>query len=218
MISSETSTATFTGNNSSVTAYAIPFKFFDNGDIYCHVVDANNDVTELSLTTDFALTGAGEESGGTLVTVAPYDSTHTLRISRRPDYLQERNMREGQLSAMENLEKGLDVVVTQVQKLVEMIHTGGLDSLAIDKTITAAATTGAQTINKAAGSVNFAAAASSLVVTNSLVNTKSVIIATVATNDATTKAVQAVAANGSFTLYPDTAPTAETRINFIVIN
>ena len=161
MISSETSTATFTGNNSSVTAYAIPFKFFDNG-----------------LTTDFALTGAGEESGGTLVTVAPYDNTHTLRISRRPDYLQERNMREGQLSAMENLEKGLDVVVTQVQKLVEMIHTGGLDSLAIDKTITAAATTGAQTINKAAGSVNFAAAASSLVVTNSLVNTKSVIIAT----------------------------------------
>lgn len=90
--------------------------------------------------------------------------------------------------------------------------------VALGKTITAAATTGAQTINKNAGSVNFAAAATSLVVTNSRVTTSSVIIATVATNDATMKAVQAVAASGSFTLYADAAATAETRVNWIVIN
>lgn len=90
--------------------------------------------------------------------------------------------------------------------------------IAADKTITAGGTTGAQTINKNAGSVNFAAAAASLVVTDSRVTTSSVIIATVATNDATMKSVAVVAASGSFTLYANAAATAETRVNFIVIN
>lgn len=87
-----------------------------------------------------------------------------------------------------------------------------------DKTVTAAGTTGARTINKNAGSVNFAAAATSLVVTNTLVTVNSIIVATVAANDATMKSVQAVAAAGSFTLYANAAATAETRVNFIVIN
>ena len=87
-----------------------------------------------------------------------------------------------------------------------------------NKTVTAAGTTGAQTINKNAGTVNFAAAATSLVVTNSLVTTSSIIICTVGTNDTTMKSVSAVAASGSFTIYANSAATAETRVNFIVIN
>lgn len=95
---------------------------------------------------------------------------------------------------------------------------GTFSAVNLGKTVTAGGTTGAQTINKACGSVNFAASASSLVVTNSLVSTSSVVMATVATNDATMTSVQAVAGSGSFTLYPDTAPTSETRVNFLVIN
>ena len=90
--------------------------------------------------------------------------------------------------------------------------------IVLDKTVMAAGTTGAQTINKTIGSVNFAAGATSLVVTNNRVSTTSVIIATVATNDTTLKSVIAVAASGSFTLYANAAATAETRVNFIVIN
>jgi hypothetical protein len=88
----------------------------------------------------------------------------------------------------------------------------------LGKTITAAGTTGAQTINKTSGAVNFAASATSLVVTNSLVTTSSVIHATVGTNDTTMKDAHVVAASGSFTIYPDAAPTAETRVNFLVTN
>jgi len=88
----------------------------------------------------------------------------------------------------------------------------------LGKTVTAGGVTGAQTINKTTGSVNFAAAATSLVVTNSLVTTSSVIVATVATNDATMKSVAAVAAAGSFTLHANAAATAETRVNFCVFN
>ena len=86
------------------------------------------------------------------------------------------------------------------------------------KTITAAATTAPQEINKTSGSVNFAATDSSKVVTNSLVTINSVIICTVATNDATMFAVQVVAAAGFFTIYANNLATAETRVNFLVTN
>lgn len=92
------------------------------------------------------------------------------------------------------------------------------DQYLTDTTVTAGGTTGDQTINKIAGSVNFAAAATSLVVTNNLVTANSVVIATIATNDTTFTSVQAVAGAGSFTLYANAAATAETRVNFLVIN
>ena len=88
----------------------------------------------------------------------------------------------------------------------------------LDKTVTASGTTGAQTINKNAGTVNFAAAATSLVVTNNRVTANSIIIATVATVDTTMKSVVAVAGAGSFTLTANAAATAETRVNWLVIN
>lgn len=78
--------------------------------------------------------------------------------------------------------------------------------------------TGAQVINKMSGSVNFAAAASSLVVTNSLVTTNSVVLATVATDDTTMKSVVAVQTAGSFTLTANAAATGTTRVNFLVLN
>ena len=93
----------------------------------------------------------------------------------------------------------------------------GTDAV-VNKTITASGTTGAQTIDKTSGSVNFAIAATSLVVTNSLVTTSSIILATVASNDTTMKSVQVVAAAGSFTMYANAAATAETRVNFLVVN
>lgn len=87
----------------------------------------------------------------------------------------------------------------------------------IDKTVTASGTTGAQAINKQAGRVNFAAAATSLVVTNSLITANSIIVATVMSNDATMKTVSVVAAAGSFTIYANAAPTAETKVAFWVL-
>ena len=101
---------------------------------------------------------------------------------------------------------------------VDYITVTGAGDLQTNRTITAGGTTGAQTINKMQGSVNFAAAATSLVVTNSLVTANSTIILTVASNDTTMKSAAYVAASGSFTIYPDAAPTAETRVNFLVLN
>ena len=114
---------------------------------------------------------------------------------------------------------------TPTANILEVQNSAGTAQTGVDtkfglfmpKTITAALTTGNATIDKPSGSVNFAAGNSSLVVTNALVTTSSVIQCTVATNDATATFAKVVAASGSFTIYI-TAATAETRVNFLVTN
>lgn len=88
----------------------------------------------------------------------------------------------------------------------------------VNKTITPAGTTGARTINKAAGTVNFDIGATSLVVTNSLVTASSIILPIMRTNDATFTVKCIVAGAGSFTIFGTTAATAETSVGFLVLN
>jgi hypothetical protein len=83
--------------------------------------------------------------------------------------------------------------------------------------VTPAGTTGNRTINKPCGSVNFAAAATTLTVTNSLVNANSIIIATVLTNDSTALIKNVVPSAGSFVIRLNAAATAETKVGFVVI-
>ena len=86
------------------------------------------------------------------------------------------------------------------------------------KTITAGGTTGTQTINKTSGRINLAMGDTSKLVNNSLCTANSIIICTVASNDTTMKSVAVVAGSGSFTIYPNAAPTAETAVNWILTN
>jgi hypothetical protein len=85
-------------------------------------------------------------------------------------------------------------------------------------TNTAAGTTGAQTINRPSGTVNFAAGATSLVVTNSLCTTASIVLPVIRTNDATATIKNVVPAAGSFTINLGAAGTAETSVGFFIIN
>lgn len=92
-------------------------------------------------------------------------------------------------------------------------------SVKFERTVTAALTVGAQTINKPSGTVNFAALAVSLVVTNSLVTVNSIIHAVVRTVDATATGIASVVPGvGSFTITLNAAATAETSVGFLVTN
>jgi hypothetical protein len=103
---------------------------------------------------------------------------------------------------------------------------GGTDILGIRNdgriaflaTNTASGTTGAQTINRPSGTVNFAAGATSLVVTNSLCTTSSIVFAVVRTNDTTADIKNVVPDAGSFTINLTAAATAETSVGFFIIN
>ena len=87
-----------------------------------------------------------------------------------------------------------------------------------DATITAVATTGDQTINKPSGTVNFAAAATNILVTNSTVLSTSLISCTVQSLDTTAISCRVTdKAVGSFRIRVPAA-TAETAVAFWVYN
>jgi hypothetical protein len=85
-------------------------------------------------------------------------------------------------------------------------------------TVTAGGTTGDQTINKVSGTVNFAAGATAITVTNSLVSTTSIVFAVVRTNDTTATIKNVVPGSGSFVITLTAAATAETSVGFFTIN
>ncbi len=99
-----------------------------------------------------------------------------------------------------------------------LILAAALTTPTFDKTIIPGGTTGAQTINHTAGRVNFAAAATTLVVTNSTVNANSIVLCFIQTDDTDAVLKNVVATSGSFTIKMSTAPAAECAVGFLVIN
>jgi len=97
----------------------------------------------------------------------------------------------------------------------KFLNTG---SLVLEATNTAGGTTGDRTINKISGTVNIAAAGTTVTVTNSLVTTSSIVFAVVRTNDTTALIKNVVPGSGSFVINMNAAVTAETSIGFFVIN
>ena len=93
--------------------------------------------------------------------------------------------------------------------------------LASSKTITSGGTTGNQTIHSMAGSINFDSSATSLTVTNNLVDANSVIMLTKGTaiNGGTAiRNMHVVPASGEFTIHLDFSYARETKVYFLVIN
>lgn len=134
----------------------------------------------------------------------------------------------GQAGIVTNSILRLNATDTQVTLAVPIVsNTDGVHDLGttalnwgqlwLDATLTTAGTTGAQTINKNLGQVNFAAAATTLVVTNSRVTTTSFIFTTPQTSDTTCKSFAVTRAAGSFTLTANAACTAETAVAFLVM-
>ena len=83
----------------------------------------------------------------------------------------------------------------------------------------ATGTPGAVTVNKAAGQVAIAAGASSVVVTNSLVTTASIVLVVLQRVDATlTQILSVVPGAGSFTIRGNANATATTTMGFVVHN
>jgi hypothetical protein len=104
--------------------------------------------------------------------------------------------------------------------------TSGADQACIDKDGTysmdgtdASGTPGAATINQPIGQVAVAAAASSVVVTNSLVTTASVVVPVLQAIDATcTSILSVVPAAGSFTVTMNAVCTGNTKVGFLLHN
>lgn len=94
-----------------------------------------------------------------------------------------------------------------------------VDGISLYRTITAAATTGNQTIDKIAGTVNIAAAGTAVTVTNSMVDTSSIVLCVLRTADTTATFIKSVVpGSGSFVITLNAAAAAEVSIGFVVLN
>jgi hypothetical protein len=102
--------------------------------------------------------------------------------------------------------------------LGEVFRLNGNGLPAFPSTVTPGGTTGAQTINKPSGTVNFAASTSSLVVTNSLVTTNSIVFAQKRTNDTGCQIRSVVPNSGTFTINMDANCAGQTSVGWFVIN
>jgi len=94
----------------------------------------------------------------------------------------------------------------------------GVSTFKFLRTITAGGTTGSQTINKPAGTVNIAAGAGTVTVTNSIAAATSIVFAIPRTNDATCSVKNVVPAAGSFVINMTANCTGETSVGFLVTN
>lgn len=122
---------------------------------------------------------------------------------------------------------GLDTAFSRISAGLIGVGTGGAGSFAAslkltqlfaDQTITAGGTTGDQTINKSAGTVNIAAAGTSVTVTSNKCTTSSQVFAVIRTNDSTATIKNVVPGAGSFVITLGAAATAEVSIGWWILN
>ena len=107
---------------------------------------------------------------------------------------------------------------TAVNALVEAFRITGSGGIQVPTTVTAGGTTGNRTIDKTSGTVNIAAAGTTVTVTNRLCSANSIVMAVIRTNDTTAVLKNVVPGAGSFVINLNAACTAETSIGFIVFN
>jgi hypothetical protein len=107
---------------------------------------------------------------------------------------------------------------TNVNSLAEAMRITGQGIIQFPSTVTAGGTTGNRTINKTSGTVNIAAAGTTVTVTNSLCSTTSIVLAVIRTNDTTAVIKNVVPGAGIFAINLNAAATAEISVGFILFN
>jgi hypothetical protein len=124
-VASATSRVSYAGDGATV-AFPVSFKFLANGDLKVLLVDATGVETAWTLGTQYTLTGAGVDSGGTLtVSTSPVDYTPadgtTLVIYRDPDITQGAALPLGGPFPSTTVERMADRLTMIAQRLNDLI-------------------------------------------------------------------------------------------------
>lgn len=106
--------------NGATTTFDVPFYFINNADIQVSVSNGQT-VTDLVLNTDYTLSGAENENGGTVTTTVPVASGSEIAILRQVSYKQEMDIPENDRFPSKNMERALDRLTMQTQQLAEQV-------------------------------------------------------------------------------------------------
>ena len=117
-VQSPTSSISYAGNNSTVTAYSVPFVFLENTHLKAQARDEGGVVTDIVLTNH---AGAGDSSGGTVRTAVEVPPTSTLIIFREIPFTQTTIYQEGGDFPAKSHEAALDKLTMASQQLQRSI-------------------------------------------------------------------------------------------------
>jgi hypothetical protein len=120
-IASEQSKVTYQGDGAA-TAFSIPFKFIQNGDIRVVLRSEDGAESELLLGADYALSGAGDPSGGSCVLTRSPALGQTLTLVRDPELVQGTDYQENDYFSAEAHEAALDLLTMIAQANRERIE------------------------------------------------------------------------------------------------
>ena len=99
--------------------YTIPFLFIADEDLLVYRIDADSVSTLLTITTDYTLSGEGDDSGGALTLVSPTDGD-TLIIVNNPEALQLVEYPEAGKFPSKSHERALDRLTILVKRALDL--------------------------------------------------------------------------------------------------
>lgn len=124
-ISSQISRLEYAGNGSTTAFATAPggngFYFNADADVLIYVRDASGNATLQVLTTHYSLSGAGDQSGGTVTMVTAPASGETLVIIHSPEFKQTLDLITAGKFPAESVESALDRIVHQAQRNQDLI-------------------------------------------------------------------------------------------------
>jgi hypothetical protein len=116
-VSSTTSKVSYTGNGST-TAFAVPFYFLAAADLQVILRSGTTETVQV-LTTNYTVSGAGNEAGGTVTMLVAPAAAVTVTIRRNIAATQETDLLPNDRLPAESLETALDKVTMLTQQLGE---------------------------------------------------------------------------------------------------
>jgi hypothetical protein len=107
--------------NGVTTVFNYGFKVFDEGDIVVTLLNSVGTEVVQTITTEYTVTGVGDEAGGTIVMVTPPANGEQLVVTRSVPLVQELDLQNRKAVNPVLIERGLDLVTQMLQDLNERV-------------------------------------------------------------------------------------------------
>ena len=107
--------------NGATTVFAVPFRFLENSDLIVTLVDASLNQFVKTLDTDYTVTGAGDDAGGSITMMVAPATGQQLVIVREVPLTQETDYISGDPFPAETHERALDKLTMISQRLESLI-------------------------------------------------------------------------------------------------